>query len=342
MEEANPNYACENGVLFTKDKAVLIKYPIGNERTSYVIPNSVTTIGNGAFNGCDSLTSVEIPDSVTTIGNSAFYLCTELTNIAIPDSVITIGDGAFYSCDILTCVEIGANVTTIGDGAFYDCKNLTSITIPASVTTIGDDTFTYCSYLIIYGYADTFAHTYATRQGIKFVSLEDTPVPHVHKGSAWDTNDTEHWHVCYCGETFDKASHLGGTATCFAKAACTVCGKTYGFADSANHVGGTEIRNYVASTATTEGYTGDTYCSGCNKQISSGTVIPAYTVGDITGDNSIDISDALALFQHCLMPDLYPITYLGNIDFTKDGKLDISDALHLFRYSMFPDLYPLT
>ncbi len=69
---------------------------------------------------------------------------------------------------------------------------------------------------------------------------------------------------------------------------------------------------------------------------------PNYKIGDITGDNIVDISDALHLFQHSLMPDLYPITtYPAEVDFNHDGSINISDALRLFQYSLMPDVYPL-
>ncbi len=66
-----------------------------------------------------------------------------------------------------------------------------------------------------------------------------------------------------------------------------------------------------------------------------------YIPGDIDMNGIVDISDALRLFQHSLMPDLYVITYPANIDYNGDGILDISDALRLFQYSLMPDLYPL-
>ena len=85
----------------------------------------VTTIGDGAFEGCDSLTSITIPNSVITIGEGAFYRCTSLTSITIPDSVTTIGNGAFFDCDSLTSITIPNSVTTIGKNAFYGCTSLT-------------------------------------------------------------------------------------------------------------------------------------------------------------------------------------------------------------------------
>ena len=104
------------------------------------IENSVTSIGAGAFGGCENLTSITIPDSVTSIGDDAFSYCYSLKSITIPDGVTSIGDRAFASSS-LTSITIPDSVTSIGDSAFYDCS-LTSITIPDSVTRIGDGTFT--------------------------------------------------------------------------------------------------------------------------------------------------------------------------------------------------------
>ena len=115
--------------------------------TSVTIPNSVTTIGGYAFGFCSSLTSVTIPNSVTTIGGDAFSGCSSLTSVTIPNSVTTIADGAFSSCGALTSVTIPNSVTTIGGYAFSGCSSLTSVTIPNSVTTIGEAAFRNCSSL---------------------------------------------------------------------------------------------------------------------------------------------------------------------------------------------------
>ena len=115
--------------------------------TSVTIPNSVTEIGYYAFKDCRSLTSITIPNSVTEIGWNAFNGCSSLTSVTIPNSVTTIGGGAFEKCISLTSVTIPNSVTTIGGYAFSNCSSLTSVTIPNSVTTIGGYAFSNCSSL---------------------------------------------------------------------------------------------------------------------------------------------------------------------------------------------------
>jgi hypothetical protein len=113
--------------------------------TSIEIPNSVTTIGDGAFND-GGLTTVTIPNSVTSIGGGAFEYCNSLTSITIPKSVTSIGDFAFSDCSGLTSIEIPNSVTSIGNCAFSGCSGLTTVTIPNSVTSISG-AFSYCSGL---------------------------------------------------------------------------------------------------------------------------------------------------------------------------------------------------
>ena len=115
--------------------------------TNIEIPNSVTGIGYWAFGGCTGLTSIEIPNSVTSIGDYAFYGCTSLSSVTIGNSVTSIGNDAFGNCTGLSSVTIPNSVTSIGYGAFYGCTSLSSVTIGNSVTSIGDWTFGDCSGL---------------------------------------------------------------------------------------------------------------------------------------------------------------------------------------------------
>ena len=112
----------EHQVLFNKDKTTLIAYR--SKEKNYIIPNSVTNIGDNAFYGCQSLTNINIPNSVTSIGNDAFGRCYSLTSINIPDGVTNIGHAAFYKCESLTSINIPDGVTNIGDYAFLFCKNI--------------------------------------------------------------------------------------------------------------------------------------------------------------------------------------------------------------------------
>ncbi len=119
-------------------------YLNGSLITDLVIPDSVTSIADGAFGYC-YLESVTIPDSVTSIGTAFAY--GSLNEVTIPSSVTRIDDYAFDGCESLTTVNIPDSVTSIGRDAFYGCESLTSINIPDSVTSIGRDAFNSCESL---------------------------------------------------------------------------------------------------------------------------------------------------------------------------------------------------
>ena len=117
----------------------------GNEMTSIVIPESVTSIREMAFAGCKSLTSVTIGNHVTSIGKSAFSGCDSLNNVQIPNSVTVIDHSAFYRCSSFTSIVIPDSVTSIGWRAFAFCDSVTSVAIGKGVTVIQSDAFRDCS-----------------------------------------------------------------------------------------------------------------------------------------------------------------------------------------------------
>ena len=145
LECLSPNFVYEDDILFNKDKSRIISFRNQNIE-SYVIPSSVTSIGDGAFSSCSSLSEIVIPSSVTSIGDFAFYCCDSLSEIVIPSSVTSIGDSAFYRCDSLSEIVIPSSVTIIGDSAFSCCGSLSEIVIPSSVTSIGNSAFYGCNF----------------------------------------------------------------------------------------------------------------------------------------------------------------------------------------------------
>ena len=117
----SPYFIYDNKVLFDKDKSKIIAFRDKNT-TSYVIPDSVTRIGESAFRHCSSLSSLVIPDSVTSIGEYAFRHCSSLSSLVIPDSVTSIECYAFSGCESLSSIVIPDSVTSIGYHAFASCN----------------------------------------------------------------------------------------------------------------------------------------------------------------------------------------------------------------------------
>ena len=209
VAEANKFYSSVDGVLFNKDKTELICYPPSKVDDSYNIPNSVTSIGDSAFDRCSSLKSITLPDSVTSIGDSAFEQCSNLKSITIPDGVTSIGWYAFCWCSSLTSITISKGVTRIGHmsfcgcssltsitlpagitsidyGAFSGCKSLTSIMLPDSVTSIGNSAFSDCnSSFVIRGNTNSEAERYAKDNNIIFKSAGYS-VPVISAKSSYD------------------------------------------------------------------------------------------------------------------------------------------------------------
>ena len=147
ISDNNKNYSSVDGVLFNKNKSVLVIYPAGKTDSVYSIPNSVTSIGNSAFSECTNLSNITITDSVISIGDFAFSNSTSLRSVTIPDSVTIIGVSAFYDCKNLINVTLPDSITSIDYSVFSDCTSLTNITIPDSVTNIGDSAFECCTSL---------------------------------------------------------------------------------------------------------------------------------------------------------------------------------------------------
>ncbi len=146
VDANNSYYSSKDGVLYNKNGSSLICCA-GGKSGVFTIPDSVTSICDNAFYGCESLTSVVIPDSITTIGDYVFGSCTNLTSVLIPDGVTSIGYSAFSHCENLKSITIPDTVKSIGTYAFTYCSSLASITIPDGVTSIETYAFSYCDSL---------------------------------------------------------------------------------------------------------------------------------------------------------------------------------------------------
>lgn len=109
--------------------------------TKIFLPNSVTFIGEGAFDSCIGLTSIIIPNSVTTIESFAFYDCAALKSITLSQSLKRIEPSTFGRCSNLISAVIPHSVISIGDDAFSGCSSLSSVSIPNTVESIGGGAF---------------------------------------------------------------------------------------------------------------------------------------------------------------------------------------------------------
>ncbi len=272
----NEHYCSVDGVLFNKNKTTLIQYPAGNDKSSYYIPDSVTSIGDYAFDGCDSLKSVTIGNSVTSIGNQAFRDCTSFHSVSIPDSVTSIGDAAFYSCTSLTRVSIGNSVTSIGNYAFYYCDSLTDVYFSGTKgVSIGQGNEKLHFVTIHYNHK----HSYGT--------------------SVTTPTCTEEGYItyyCECSDFYtekidiDTNAHKWNSGVITTTASCKTSGiMTYTCQynsshketenlgiNASNHINTKNVAE-VKATCSAKGYTAGVYCNDCQKYISGYTEIPVDT-----------------------------------------------------------------
>ena len=183
VDPNNPNYKSEDGVLYSKDGKILIRYPASKSDKSFIMPEGVTTVESFAFSDNENLESITIPNSVLSIGRCVFRRNTALKNVKIPDSVMVIGYSAFsgctslknatlsnkmetislelfYNCSSLESIIIPDSVKTIGNWAFYNCSSLNNIVVPKNVIELYDNTFRGCSQLTVYCQANSSPNTW--------------------------------------------------------------------------------------------------------------------------------------------------------------------------------------
>lgn len=159
VPEENPNFTSSLGILFTKEKTMLIKAPATLSGT-YTVPESVTCINHSAFYGCDNLTGVTIGKDVTTIGSHAFGNCDRLASISVAEDNLnykTDSAGVLFNKKETLLIQMpgayrGAytvpdSVTMLDQYSLLGCAGLESLTIPKSIQNLGYKAFDGCTNL---------------------------------------------------------------------------------------------------------------------------------------------------------------------------------------------------
>ncbi len=173
VAQGNPAYCSEDGVLFNKDKTMLVLYPAAKEETSYEIPETVIEINSYAFNGAAELAFITVPEGIEYIGNAVFmgsgfyndaanwdngFLYLDNYLIAVNNTEIPsecklysktklIAEETFYNIDSITKITMPDTVEYINDSVFYDCNNLQAIHLSDNLKSIGEYAFYGCSAL---------------------------------------------------------------------------------------------------------------------------------------------------------------------------------------------------
>ena len=160
VDENNANLCAVDGIVYNKEKSILLYCPEGKTGDIESIPFGVTKIAGDAFTNCRKITTVKIPEGVEAIGSYAFINCSSLENVTLPEGLKTIDWGAFSGCSSLLSMTIPKSVIEIKEdalGMVYDSEKAF---------------YKIMDGFIVYGYTGTAAESYAKQTGCKFVSLD--------------------------------------------------------------------------------------------------------------------------------------------------------------------------
>lgn len=222
IDENNPNYSSDQGVLYNKDKTELLIYPRNKQDTSFQVPQTVTKICERAFKYNSYLQSIVLSDQgLLSIENDAFYNCSALTSIKIPTTCSSIGDFAFYGCINLTKVDrenilqisIGQSafencyklndfkldyITSLGERAFYNCQSLMSINLSNNYLEFGQSVFTNAPII------------YNTYQNGQYLGSESNPYRYLVSVIDKDVSTFTIHKSCasICDNTFENCQNL--------------------------------------------------------------------------------------------------------------------------------------
>lgn len=321
VSEKNSKYSSIDGILFNKDKTVLIRYPQSKTGTEYVIPESVTEISGRAFESCSTLEKIDVPNSVNTIGSLAFCGCKALKNIVVPEKVTVICQSMFNGCDSLESVLLPDGLIKIENHAFSRCSKLSVLDIPDTVTEIGTHAFYESEALISAnipgGVKLIDAYTFSRCSSLAEITI----------------NNPE----CVIE---DSASTISNKIDDFGNAEFT--GIIYGYKDStaqayAEKYGYTFESLGEAAVTTTAMTTSASTTTTTTKTTVSTTVSTTVAAEDdntLRGDANLDgkvnvrdcafIASALALGNADKLPE--------NADYNEDDKVNVRDAAAIASY----------
>ncbi len=147
IDNHNEYYTAIEGVLYSKDREQLIRFPSGYPGVNYIIEDTVTHIAEEAFCGAINIVTITFTSRLKSIGSGAFKYCGKLSSLVLPSSVETIEERAFEYCDHLSSIMLSCSVQEIGDYAFCGCSEIQTISIPKRVKRIGHAAFKDCSSL---------------------------------------------------------------------------------------------------------------------------------------------------------------------------------------------------
>lgn len=271
--------------------------------TQIDIPDSVNSVGSFAFIGCTRLTEVHTHWKNSYEINFGLFVFYKYGDSWPENRVIYVPDG--YK-DNFKSNPNGAwgewNVQGENYTVSFDGGNASGYMQPVGTSgdyTLPDCGFTYDTAAFEYwalessdgkkaGYPrDVFPVTedvtlYANWTLIIVIPDPEPPTVCIHNWGEWTSNGNgTHTHTCLNNSSHTETGNCsGGTATCTEKAVCEICNTAYGELNASNHTGGTEVRGRVEATTSADGYTGDTYCKGCNTKIATGESIPKKDSGD--------------------------------------------------------------
>ena len=148
VDENNQYYTSQDGVLYNKAVTEILFFPSSKDG-AFELPKTIVRIGARTFQG-KNISSITIGNNVTTIDEGAFQDCKSLTTVIFVTggtAGLKIGDNAFRGCSLVTAFELPDRLKTIGEGAFYGCSTITEIVVPEGTTEIGNYAFGACNKL---------------------------------------------------------------------------------------------------------------------------------------------------------------------------------------------------